>query len=169
MEITVVLSGMFLIHLYFLKLVFHCPFLFTMLFCVWLLRLIPLKTCRSLWDFPSRFCSIVSPISSTVLQIKCKLFRGFLTVLKSEVHDLRIVLQSADKELSSVKLEYNTFREKQEREISQLSGRHMDVQFQLDSVRYVGSLVQCLVIPSGCIQWFNHPLLYVNLHFTCFL
>uniref|UniRef100_A0A8C5T672 Kinesin family member 15 n=1 Tax=Malurus cyaneus samueli TaxID=2593467 RepID=A0A8C5T672_9PASS len=56
-------------------------------------------------------------------------------ILKSEVHDLRIVLQSADKELSVVKLEYNAFREKQEKEISQLSGRHMDVQFQLDSVR----------------------------------
>ncbi|NXC42341.1 KIF15 protein, partial [Penelope pileata] len=56
-------------------------------------------------------------------------------ILKSEVHDLRIVLQSADKELSTVKLEYSTFREKQEKEMSQLSGRHMDVQFQLDSVR----------------------------------
>ncbi|NXG17957.1 KIF15 protein, partial [Grallaria varia] len=56
-------------------------------------------------------------------------------ILKSEVHDLRIVLQSADKELSAVKLEYNAFREKQENEMSQLSGRHMDVQFQLDSVR----------------------------------
>uniref|UniRef100_A0A8D2PEM0 Kinesin family member 15 n=1 Tax=Zosterops lateralis melanops TaxID=1220523 RepID=A0A8D2PEM0_ZOSLA len=56
-------------------------------------------------------------------------------ILKSEVHDLRIVLQSADKELSAVKLEYNAFREKQEKEVSQLSGRHMDVQFQLDSVR----------------------------------
>ncbi|KAM8810752.1 kinesin-like protein KIF15 [Eudromia elegans] len=56
-------------------------------------------------------------------------------ILTSEVHDLRIVLQSADKELSAVKLEYSTFREKQEREMSQLSGRHMDVQFQLDSVR----------------------------------
>ncbi|NWW43124.1 KIF15 protein, partial [Pedionomus torquatus] len=56
-------------------------------------------------------------------------------ILKSEVCDLRIVLQSADKELSAVKLEYSAFREKQEKEISQLSGRHMDVQFQLDSVR----------------------------------
>uniref|UniRef100_A0A8C0UWR8 Kinesin family member 15 n=1 Tax=Cyanistes caeruleus TaxID=156563 RepID=A0A8C0UWR8_CYACU len=56
-------------------------------------------------------------------------------ILKSEVHDLRIVLQSADKELSSVKLEYSAFKEKQEKEINQLSGRHMDVQFQLDSVR----------------------------------
>uniref|UniRef100_A0A8C0B128 Kinesin family member 15 n=1 Tax=Buteo japonicus TaxID=224669 RepID=A0A8C0B128_9AVES len=56
-------------------------------------------------------------------------------ILKSEVYDLRIVLQSADKELSAVKLEYSAFREKQEKEISQLSGRHMDVQFQLDSVR----------------------------------
>ncbi|KFQ54326.1 Kinesin-like KIF15, partial [Pelecanus crispus] len=56
-------------------------------------------------------------------------------ILESEVYDLRIVLQSADKELSAVKLEYSAFREKQEKEMSQLSGRHMDVQFQLDSVR----------------------------------
>lgn len=76
----------------------------------------------------------------------------FLTVLKSEVHDLRIVLQSADKELSAVKLEYNAFREKQEKEINQLSDRHMDVQFQLDNVRYVDNLVQYHVIPSWCIK-----------------
>ncbi|XP_075777978.1 kinesin-like protein KIF15 isoform X1 [Pelodiscus sinensis] len=56
-------------------------------------------------------------------------------ILKSEVHDLRIVLQSADKELSAVKIEYNTFREKQDKEMSQLSMRHMDVQLQLDNVR----------------------------------
>ncbi|NXD76985.1 KIF15 protein, partial [Halcyon senegalensis] len=56
-------------------------------------------------------------------------------ILKSEVYDLRIVLQSADKELSAVKLEYGVFREKQEKEMSQLSSRHMDVQLQLDSVR----------------------------------
>ncbi|KAL8165523.1 UNVERIFIED_CONTAM: Kinesin-like protein KIF15-A, partial [Gekko kuhli] len=56
-------------------------------------------------------------------------------ILKSEVHDLRIVLQSADKELSSVKIEYDTFRQKQEKEISELSMRHMNVQLQLDNVR----------------------------------
>ncbi|XP_053116925.1 kinesin-like protein KIF15 isoform X2 [Hemicordylus capensis] len=56
-------------------------------------------------------------------------------VLNSEVCDLRIVLQSADKELSAVKLEYATFRGKQEREISELSSRHMNVQLQLDNVR----------------------------------
>lgn len=72
----------------------------------------------------------------------------FFSVLTSEVHDLRIVLQSADKELSAVKLEYRAFREKQEKEMSQLSDRHMDVQFKLDSVRYVGSLVKCLNLPS---------------------
>ncbi|NXV78902.1 KIF15 protein, partial [Atlantisia rogersi] len=58
-----------------------------------------------------------------------------IDILQSEVYDLRIVLQSADKELSAVKLEYSAFQEKQEKEMSQLSGRHMDVQFQLDSVR----------------------------------
>ncbi|XP_066483811.1 kinesin-like protein KIF15 [Tiliqua scincoides] len=56
-------------------------------------------------------------------------------VLKSEVHDLRIVLQSADKELSAVKMEYDTFQSKQEREIGELSTSHMNLQLQLDSVR----------------------------------
>uniref|UniRef100_A0A8D0H0G5 Kinesin family member 15 n=1 Tax=Sphenodon punctatus TaxID=8508 RepID=A0A8D0H0G5_SPHPU len=56
-------------------------------------------------------------------------------ILNSEVHDLRIVLQSADKELSAVKKEYATFREKQEKEMSELSIRHMNVQLQLDNVK----------------------------------
>ncbi|XP_029773722.1 kinesin-like protein KIF15 [Suricata suricatta] len=55
--------------------------------------------------------------------------------LKSEVHDLRVVLHSADKELSSVKLEYSSFRESQEKELSSLSDRHTHTQLQLDSVR----------------------------------
>uniref|UniRef100_A0A452EG82 Kinesin-like protein KIF15 n=1 Tax=Capra hircus TaxID=9925 RepID=A0A452EG82_CAPHI len=55
--------------------------------------------------------------------------------LKSEVHDLRVVLHSADKELSSVKLEYSLFRESQEKELNSLSERHMQVQLQLDNVR----------------------------------
>ncbi|XP_044904930.1 kinesin-like protein KIF15 isoform X3 [Felis catus] len=55
--------------------------------------------------------------------------------LKSEVHDLRVVLHSADKELSSVRLEYSSFRESQERELSSLSDRHAHTQLQLDSVR----------------------------------
>lgn len=83
-------------------------------------------------------------MSCSVTHLACSSLLGaiphvwVLTVLKSEVSDLRIVLQSADKELSAVKLEYAAFREKQDKELSQLSGRHMDVQFQLDSVRYVG-------------------------------
>ena len=59
----------------------------------------------------------------------------FVLVLKSEVHDLRVVLHSADKELSSVKLEYSLFRESQEKELNSLSERHMQVQLQLDHVR----------------------------------
>ncbi|MBZ3882423.1 Kinesin-like protein KIF15 [Sciurus carolinensis] len=55
--------------------------------------------------------------------------------LKSEVHDLRVVLHSADKELSSVKLEYSSFKESQEKEFNQLSERHVHVQLQLDNVR----------------------------------
>uniref|UniRef100_G1R234 Kinesin-like protein KIF15 n=1 Tax=Nomascus leucogenys TaxID=61853 RepID=G1R234_NOMLE len=55
--------------------------------------------------------------------------------LKSEVHDLRVVLHSADKELSSVKLEYSSFRTSQEKEFNKLSERHMHVQLQLDNLR----------------------------------
>ncbi|EHB04042.1 Kinesin-like protein KIF15, partial [Heterocephalus glaber] len=56
-------------------------------------------------------------------------------LLKSEVQDLRLVLHSADKELSSVKLEYGSFRESQEKELGQLSERHLQAQLQLDSLR----------------------------------
>lgn len=121
---------------------------------------------KILWEFPRMFCSVTCPTPSTVFQITCKIFVWVLTVLKSEVYDLRIVLQSADKELSAVKSEYSAFREKQEKEMSQLSGRHMDVQFQLDSVRYVCTWIKCLNLPSGCIQWFCCSFLHVNLHFT---
>ncbi|XP_069814462.1 kinesin-like protein KIF15 isoform X2 [Dendropsophus ebraccatus] len=62
-------------------------------------------------------------------------FRSSEDVLKSEVHDLRVVLQSADRELRGVKMEYNLFKEKQEKEMSQLSDRHINVQLQLDNVR----------------------------------
>uniref|UniRef100_A0A3Q2HXE7 Kinesin-like protein KIF15 n=1 Tax=Equus caballus TaxID=9796 RepID=A0A3Q2HXE7_HORSE len=57
--------------------------------------------------------------------------------LKSEVHDLRVVLHSADKELSSVKLEYSSFRASQEKELNNLSEKHMHVQLQLDNVREI--------------------------------
>ncbi|XP_074842189.1 kinesin-like protein KIF15 [Carettochelys insculpta] len=70
-----------------------------------------------------------------VLKVQLQEAQSKTDILKSEVRDLRIVLQSADKELSDVKLEYNTFREKQEKEMSQLSMTHMDVQLQLDNVR----------------------------------
>ncbi|XP_062839882.1 kinesin-like protein KIF15 isoform X2 [Anolis carolinensis] len=56
-------------------------------------------------------------------------------ILKNEVHDLRIVLQSADKELSAAKTKYDTFRRNQEKEIGELSVRHMNLQLQLDNVR----------------------------------
>ncbi|KAM4029529.1 kinesin-like protein KIF15 [Anomaloglossus baeobatrachus] len=62
-------------------------------------------------------------------------FKSNEDVLKSEVHDLRVVLQSADRELRAVKMEYSVFKEKQEREMNQLSDRHINVQLQLDNVR----------------------------------
>ncbi|XP_019272041.1 kinesin-like protein KIF15 isoform X2 [Panthera pardus] len=57
--------------------------------------------------------------------------------LKSEVHDLRVVLHSADKELSSMRLEYSSFRESREKELSSLSDRHAHTQLQLESVREI--------------------------------
>lgn len=69
--------------------------------------------------------------------------------LKSEVHDLRVVLHSADKELSSVKLEYSVFRESQETELSSLSERHMHVQLQLDHVRLEN---EKLLESKACLQ-----------------
>ncbi|KAM9308217.1 kinesin-like protein KIF15 [Gastrophryne carolinensis] len=62
-------------------------------------------------------------------------FKGKEDVLKSEVHDLRVVLQSADRELRAVKIEYNSFKEKQDKEMTALSDRLINVQLQLDNVR----------------------------------
>ncbi|XP_004708599.1 kinesin-like protein KIF15 [Echinops telfairi] len=69
--------------------------------------------------------------------------------LKSEVHDLRVVLQSADKELSSVKLEYSSLKERQEKELNQLSERHIHVQLQLDNVRLEN---EKLLERKACLQ-----------------
>ncbi|XP_043921457.1 kinesin-like protein KIF15 [Protopterus annectens] len=55
--------------------------------------------------------------------------------LKSEVFDLRVVLQSADKELLSVKNEYSSYKRTHEAELSQLSSKLIDVELQLDNVR----------------------------------
>ncbi|XP_036122441.1 kinesin-like protein KIF15 isoform X3 [Molossus molossus] len=64
--------------------------------------------------------------------------------LKSEVHDLRVVLHSADKELSSVKLEYGSFKESQEQELNNLSERHMHIQLQLDNVREILDVLEAV-------------------------
>eukprot|EP00072_Mus_musculus_P066990 XP_017168753.1 PREDICTED: kinesin-like protein KIF15 isoform X5 [Mus musculus] len=69
--------------------------------------------------------------------------------LKCEVHDLRIVLNSADKELSLVKLEYSTFKENHEKELSQLSERHVQVQLQLDNARLEN---EKLLESQACLQ-----------------
>ncbi|XP_023556410.1 kinesin-like protein KIF15 [Octodon degus] len=74
---------------------------------------------------------------------------AFCSVLKSEVRDLRLVLHSADKELSAVKLEYGAFRDSQERELGQLSERHLHAQLQLDSVRLEN---EKLLKSQACLQ-----------------
>ncbi|XP_042522024.1 kinesin-like protein KIF15 [Dipodomys spectabilis] len=69
--------------------------------------------------------------------------------LRSEAHDLRIVLHSADKELSLVKMEYSSFKESQEKEFSQLSERYMQAQLQLDNVRLEN---EKLLENQACLQ-----------------
>ncbi|XP_066207219.1 kinesin-like protein KIF15 isoform X1 [Saccopteryx leptura] len=69
--------------------------------------------------------------------------------LKSEVHDLRMVLHSADKELSSVKLEYSSFKESQEKELNNLSERHMQIKLQLENVRLEN---EKLLERKACLQ-----------------
>ncbi|XP_067910518.1 kinesin-like protein KIF15 isoform X2 [Heterodontus francisci] len=55
-------------------------------------------------------------------------------ILQSEVSDLRVVLHSADKELTAVKEEYSSYRIKQDAEHSQLSAQFINIQLQLDKI-----------------------------------
>eukprot|EP00061_Rhincodon_typus_P018816 g48154.t1 len=56
-------------------------------------------------------------------------------ILQSEVNDLRVVLHSADKELTNVKEEYSSYKIKQDAEHSHLSEQFINVQLQLDNIR----------------------------------
>ncbi|XP_071353641.1 kinesin-like protein KIF15 [Trachinotus anak] len=56
-------------------------------------------------------------------------------VLRSEIHDLRLVLQSSDKELADVKNELRDGQSEQQREMSQLSSSLISTQLQLDKVQ----------------------------------
>ncbi|XP_056914437.1 kinesin-like protein KIF15-A [Takifugu flavidus] len=56
-------------------------------------------------------------------------------VLRSEIRDLRLVLQSSDKELAAVKDELNSVRSKQQSETSQLSDRLIGMQLKLHEVQ----------------------------------
>uniref|UniRef100_A0A669F5F7 Kinesin family member 15 n=1 Tax=Oreochromis niloticus TaxID=8128 RepID=A0A669F5F7_ORENI len=55
-------------------------------------------------------------------------------VLRSEIRDLRLVLQSSDKELASVKNKLIDSQSEQQREMSQLSNSLISTQLQLDKV-----------------------------------
>lgn len=66
-------------------------------------------------DFPCSYC-------------KCEALTFDPSVLRSEVCDLRVVLQSSDKQLEEV-------RREQERENTQLSSSLISTQLQLDKVR----------------------------------
>ena len=57
-------------------------------------------------------------------------------VLRSEIQDLRVVLQSSDKELAAVKSELRDGQGGHQREMSQLSSNLISTQLQLDKVQY---------------------------------
>ncbi|XP_067470314.1 kinesin-like protein KIF15 [Thunnus thynnus] len=56
-------------------------------------------------------------------------------VLRSEIRDLRLVLQSSDKELATVKNELKDGQSEQQREMGQLSSSLISTQLQLDKVQ----------------------------------
>lgn len=56
-------------------------------------------------------------------------------MLRSEIRDLRVVLQSSDKELATAKDELGSVHSKQQREMSQLSQSLISTQLQLDKVQ----------------------------------
>ncbi|CAJ1073379.1 kinesin-like protein KIF15-B [Xyrichtys novacula] len=56
-------------------------------------------------------------------------------VLRSEISDLRVVLQSSDKELAHVKTELKDCQSEQQKEMSQFSNTLISSQLQLDKVR----------------------------------
>jgi len=57
------------------------------------------------------------------------------SVLRSETRDLRLVLQSSDKELAAVKAELMLGQGEQQKELGQLSSTLITTQLQLDTVQ----------------------------------
>lgn len=53
-----------------------------------------------------------------------------------EIRDLRVVLQSSDKELAAVKIQLKDGQSEQQSEMSQLSNNLISTQLQLDKVQY---------------------------------
>lgn len=60
---------------------------------------------------------------------------AFSKVLRTEIRDLRVVLQSSDKELVTIKNELSRSQSEQQRETGQLSSSLMNTQLQLDKVQ----------------------------------
>lgn len=60
---------------------------------------------------------------------------SLLSVLRTEIRDLRLVLQSSDKELASVKNELRDAQSEQQSEMSQLSSSLISTRLQLDKVQ----------------------------------
>uniref|UniRef100_A0A665WJP9 Kinesin family member 15 n=1 Tax=Echeneis naucrates TaxID=173247 RepID=A0A665WJP9_ECHNA len=58
-----------------------------------------------------------------------------ILVLRSEIHDLRLVLNSSDKELAAVKNELRDGQSEQQKEMSQLSSSLISTQLQLDKIQ----------------------------------
>uniref|UniRef100_A0A7N9AMN7 Kinesin family member 15 n=1 Tax=Mastacembelus armatus TaxID=205130 RepID=A0A7N9AMN7_9TELE len=69
------------------------------------------------------------------LQQKLQFEQQDAEVLRTEIRDLRLVLQSSDKELAAVKNKLRDGQSEQQREMEQLSNSLISTQLQLDKVR----------------------------------
>uniref|UniRef100_A0A6Q2X000 Kinesin motor domain-containing protein n=1 Tax=Esox lucius TaxID=8010 RepID=A0A6Q2X000_ESOLU len=89
---------------------------------------------------PYKLCHLINMAKSLALIITFLLQKGLsfswtcVKLLRSEVHDLRLVLQSSDRELAAVKKELSDAHG-EEKEISHLSSSLISTQLQLQEVR----------------------------------
>uniref|UniRef100_A0A6Q2WWH7 Kinesin-like protein n=1 Tax=Esox lucius TaxID=8010 RepID=A0A6Q2WWH7_ESOLU len=84
---------------------------------------------------PYKLCHLINMAKSLALIITFLRLFLFKSVNLSEVHDLRLVLQSSDRELAAVKKELSDAHG-EEKEISHLSSSLISTQLQLQEVRY---------------------------------
>ncbi len=89
---------------------------------------------RAVSEFSESYVDLAADLRASVC---CDLS----TVLRVEVRDLRVVLQSSDKELEATRTELQQQKAEHERETTDLSKSLISTQLQLDTVKYKHTLV----------------------------